>query len=109
MTTVNCSLLSLTLSDSSQHEDARLLDDPVRVEEQSFEQRQEMWEQLLTEHVGKNIQSRSGTLPCRGKDPSALDRKKGKYSEETLAHHSIREANFKHGKTNTLSFIYMDW
>lgn len=55
----------LTLSDSPQDEDAGLFDDPVRVEQQPFEQGEEMGQQLVTEHVGENVERRRRTLPWR--------------------------------------------
>ena len=53
---------SLTLSNGPEHQDARLLDDPVRVEKQAFQEGKEMWQQVVTEHIGQHIQGCSRTL-----------------------------------------------
>lgn len=49
-------LVTLTLSYGPQHQDARLLDDPVGVEEQAFQERQKVGQQVVTEHVCQHIQ-----------------------------------------------------
>lgn len=54
---------SLTLSNSPEHQDAGLLDDPIGMEKQAFEQGEEMRQQLFTKHISKNIESGSRTLP----------------------------------------------
>lgn len=46
-----------TFCNGSQNQDAGLLDDPVVVEEQLFQQGEEVRQQVVTEHVGQNVQS----------------------------------------------------
>lgn len=55
-TTVLLKITLLTLSDCTQHEDARLFDDPIGVEKQAFEEGEEMRKQLIPKHVGENIE-----------------------------------------------------
>lgn len=62
---LSLSLALLTLSNGTQHEDAGLLDDPVGVEKQAFEEGEEMRKQLIPKHVGENVERRSRTLPWR--------------------------------------------
>lgn len=72
-TTLSLNISLLTLGDCTQHEDAGLFDDPVRVEKQAFEEGQEMRKQLIPKHVGQHIERCSRTLPCRGRfDPYFL-------------------------------------
>lgn len=52
----------LTFSYSPKHEDARLFNHPVRMEEQFFQQGQNMEQQFIPEHIGQHIQSRRWTL-----------------------------------------------
>lgn len=54
--------LVLTLSDGPQHQDARLLGDPVRGEEKALEQGQQVRQQLVSEHIGQHIQRCRRTL-----------------------------------------------
>lgn len=54
-----------TFRNGPQDEDARLLDDPLGVEEELLEQREEVGEQLFPEDVGQDIQRGSRALPCR--------------------------------------------
>ena len=54
-----------TFRDGPQDEDARLLDDPLGVEEELLEQREEVGEQLFPEDVGQDVQRGSRALPCR--------------------------------------------
>ncbi|TNN80587.1 hypothetical protein EYF80_009093 [Liparis tanakae] len=62
--------VSLTLGYGPQDQDARLLDDPVGVEEQAFQERQEVGQQVVAEHVGQHVQRCSGTLSCIKKTSS---------------------------------------
>lgn len=72
-TTLSLNISLLTLGDGTQHQDAGLFDDPVRVEKQAFEEGQEMRKQLIPEHVGQHIERCSRTLPCGGRfDPYFL-------------------------------------
>lgn len=50
-------LVIVTFGDGPQDQNSRLFDDPVGVEEQAFQQGQQMRQQIITEHVGENIQS----------------------------------------------------
>ncbi|TNN34905.1 hypothetical protein EYF80_054929 [Liparis tanakae] len=50
-------------SDSPQHQDAGLFDDPLGMEEQLLEKRQEVQQQIVPEHVGQHVQRCGGTLP----------------------------------------------
>lgn len=67
MTNITLSARSLTLSNSSQHKDARLFDDPVMVEKQAFEKREEMRKEIIAKHVGENVERCSRTLPWRAR------------------------------------------
>lgn len=66
-TTILLKITLLTLSDCTQHKDARLFDDPVRVEKQAFEEGEEMRKQFIPKHVGENIERCSRTLPWKGR------------------------------------------
>lgn len=46
----------LTLGNGAQYEDARFLDDPVGMEEQGFQEWQQVGQQLISKHVGKHVQ-----------------------------------------------------
>lgn len=48
----------ITFSYSPKHKDARLLNHPVWMEEQFFQEGQYMQQQFIPEHVGQHIQSR---------------------------------------------------
>lgn len=52
----------LTFGDGSQHEDAGFFDDPLGVEEQLFEQGEDVKQQLVPEDISQHVQSCSGTL-----------------------------------------------
>lgn len=96
--------LCLTLSDGAKHQDARLLDDPVRMEQQAFKQRQEVWKQLLTKHVGQNVQSRSRAfsweLETDGRDYRHTDRRKTSAVHFTVIHHVLLIYTIKSNKIN---------
>lgn len=53
------------LGDGTQNQDSGLLDLPVGMEQCLLQDRQQCGQDLLTEHIGQNIQGGSRTLPCK--------------------------------------------
>ena len=54
---------SLTFSHGAQHQDARFLEDPVRWEQRLTQDRNDDLQQVVVEHIGKDIQSCGRTFP----------------------------------------------
>lgn len=60
----NLGFLNLTFSYSPQNKNTRLFNYPVRVEEQTLQEWEEMGQEVIPENIGQNVQSCSWTLSC---------------------------------------------